>query len=95
MIPALRDVSLIILIVPMMLCLLVPLAMVGGSVFLLHKGNKGLRPKLQQAHRSMRAVEAKVDQASNKVASPFISIEAKWIHAKTFWQGLWRNRMKS
>ena len=95
MIPALRDVSLIILIVPAILCLLIPAAILGGSVYAMHKGNKALRPKLQQAHRSMREVEAKVDRVSNKVASPFISLEQKWVQVQTFWRGLWRDRMKS
>jgi hypothetical protein len=95
MIPALRDVSLIILIVPMLLCLLIPLAILGGSVYLMGKGNQALRPKLQQAHRAMRGVEAKVDRVSHQVAKPFISLEMKWVQAQTFWRGLWRNRMKS
>ena len=97
MIPALRDVSLIILIVPMLLCLLVPLAILFGSVWLMGKGNKALRPKLQQAHRSMREVEQKVDRVGQRIANPFISLELKWVQFQTFLRGAFagRNRTKS
>jgi hypothetical protein len=97
MIPALRDVSLIILIVPMLLCLLVPLAILFGSVWLMGKRNKALRPKLQSAHRSMREVERKIDRVGQRVANPFIALELKWVQFQTFLRGAFagRNRTKS
>ena len=78
-----------------MLCLLIPLALFGGSVYLMGKGNKALRPKLQQAHRSMREVERKVDGVSNQIAKPFIALEMRWVRVQTFWRGLNRKRTKS
>jgi hypothetical protein len=97
MIPALRDVSLIILIIPTMLCLLIPAAILFGSVWLMGKTNKGLRPKLQSAHRSMREVEQKVDRVGQRIANPFISFELKWVQFQTFLRGAFagRNRTKS
>src|SRR5512141_1293195 len=87
MIPALRDVSLIILIVPTMLCLLIPLVILGGSVWLMGKGNKALRPKLQLAHHSLRKIESRVDRVTNQIAKPFISLEMLWVQVRTFWSG--------
>lgn len=95
MIPALRDVSLIILIVPTLLCLLIPLAILFGSVWLMGKANKGLRPKMQTAHRSMREVERKVDRAGERIVRPFISLEMLWVRIETFLHGLRRERTKS
>jgi len=56
MIPALRDVSLICLIVPTMLCLLIPLALLFGSNWLLRKGRRVLPSKLQSVHQPCAAL---------------------------------------
>jgi hypothetical protein len=87
MIPALRDVSLIILIIPVMLCLLIPAAILFGSVWLMGKANKGLRPKLQTAHRSMREVEQKVDRVGQRIVNPFIALELRWVRLKILVRG--------
>lgn len=96
MIPALRDVSLIILIIPTLLCLLIPLVILGGSVWLMGKGNKALRPKLQSAHRLLRKIEGRVDGVTDQIAKPFISLEMRWVQIRTFWSGALarRKRMK-
>jgi hypothetical protein len=90
MLPALRDISLIILIVPMLLCLLIPLALLGGSTWLLHKGGRALRPRLQTVHRTLQQVDDRVDQASHKVISPFVWIEMHGVMLQTWWRGLRR-----
>jgi hypothetical protein len=94
MIPALRDVSLIILIFPVMLCLLIPAAILFGSVWLAGKANKNLRPKLQSAHRSMREVEQQVDRVGQRIVKPFIALEMRWVRIQVFLRGLRRERMK-
>jgi hypothetical protein len=94
MIPALRDVALIILAVQMMICLLVPGAIVFGGVWLMRRANMGLRPKMQSVHRSLREVELRVDQVGQRIADPFIRLETRWVTIQTFLRGLWRERMK-
>jgi len=88
MIPALRDVSLIILIVPCMICLLVPLAILLGTNWALRKGRKGLKPKLQSAQQVMHKIDEKVDRAGEKIASPFIAAEANSVKMRTWWRHL-------
>ncbi len=95
MIPALRDVSLIILIIPTMLCLLIPAVILFGSVWLMGKANKGLRPKLQIAHRSMREVEQKVDRVGQRIANPFIVLELRWVRLQVFLRGALARRERT
>ena len=95
MIPALRDVSLIILIFPVMLCLLIPMAILFGSVWLTGKANKNLRPKLQSAHRSMREVEQKVDRAGQRIVKPFVALEMRWVRIQVFLRGVYARRERT
>ena len=94
MIPPLRDVALIILLVPMLLCLLIPLALLFATNWLMLKSRRALPSKLQSVHRSMQRVNQGVDKAGEKVASPFIWIETRGEILKTWWRGLRRRRAK-
>ncbi|HZY44115.1 MAG TPA: hypothetical protein VFF70_05120 [Anaerolineae bacterium] len=88
MISALRDVSLILLIFPVMLCLLIPIGILFGSVWLTGKANKNLRPKVQSAHRSMREVERKVDRVGQRIVRPLVALEMRWVRIQVFLRGL-------
>ena len=90
MIPALRDVSLICLIVPTMLCLLIPLALLFGTNWLLRKGRRALPPRLQSVHQTLRRVDAAVDRAGEKVVRPFVAAEARVVTTRTWWRKLWQ-----
>ncbi len=88
MLGALRDVSLIILIVPMLLCLLVPLAILFGSNWALRKGRKGLARQWPKAHEMMRRVDEQVDRAGEKIAAPLMTAEARVVTVKAWWRYL-------
>ncbi len=93
-IPILRDISLIILIVPTMLCLMVPLAILIGSNWLMRKGRTALPPKFDTAYQALRKIDEKVDQAGEKIAKPFIAAEMRTIMIKTWWHHLRRGGSK-
>jgi hypothetical protein len=82
MIPALRDVSLIWLLCPGLLCLLVPIAVMGGLAFVTRKGRLALPSKFQAAQRGLRKVDAIVDKAGEKVAAPFVAAETRSANLK-------------
>jgi len=90
MIPALRDVSLILLLTPCLLCLLIPIAIMFGVNWLTHKGRRALPDKFHAAQRGMRRVDAIVDRAGEKAAAPFIAAETRSAQLKAQWQNLKR-----
>lgn len=95
MLGSLRDVSLIILIVPMLLCLLIPLAILFGSNWALRQGRKALAPKWPKAHEMMRRIDEKVDRAGEKVAAPFMAAEKRVVTIKAWWHYLRKSGSKS
>ena len=94
MIPALRDVSLIILLTPCMICLLIPIAVMVGTNWLARQGRRALPDKLHAAHRGLRKVDAIVDRAGEKAAAPFIAAESRSAQIKAQWQNLKRQFSK-
>lgn len=94
MIPALRDVSLIILLTPCLLCLLVPIAVMVGVNWLTRKGRLALPDKLHAAHRGLRKVDDLVDKAGEKAAAPFIAAETRSAQARAQWDNVKRQFSK-
>ena len=94
MIPALRDVSLILLLTPCLLCLLVPIAVMAGVNWLTSKGRRALPDKFHAAQRGMRKVDAIVDRAGEKAAAPFIAAETRTAQIKAQWQNFKRQFSK-
>jgi len=94
MIPALRDVSLIILLTPCLLCLLIPIAVMAGMNWLTHRGRRALPDKLHAAQRGLRKVDAIVDRAGEKVAAPFIAAETRSAKIKAQWKNNTRQYSK-
>lgn len=82
MIPALRDVSLILLLTPCLLCLLIPIAVMVGLNWLTRKGRRALPDKFHAAHRGLRQIDAIVERAGVKVAAPFIAAETRGAQIK-------------
>lgn len=77
MLGPLRDVSLIILLFPMLLCLLVPIALTFGLAYVTRRGRLALPDKLHTLHGYMRRADEVVDKGGEKVAAPFIAAEAR------------------
>ena len=94
MIPALRDVSLIILLTPCLLCLLVPIAVMAGVNWLTRKGRRALPDKFHAAQRGLHKVDEIVDRAGEKAAAPFIAAETRSAQIKAQWQNLKRQFSK-
>jgi hypothetical protein len=94
MIPALRDVSLILLLTPCLLCLLIPLAALAGMNWLSYKGRRALPDKLHAVQRGMRKADELVDGAGEKVAAPFIMAESRSAQFKAQWQTIKRQFSK-
>lgn len=94
MLGPLRDVSLIILLFPMCLCLLAPLALMGGMVYLTRRGRLALPDKLHRAHGFMRRVDEAVDKAGEKIAAPFIAADAQAGRARAQWNFIKRTFSK-
>ena len=94
MIPALRDVSLILLLTPCLLCLLIPIAVMVGMNWLTRKGRRALPDKFHAAQRGLRKVDAIVDRAGEKAAAPFIAAETRSAQIKAQWRNLKRQFSK-
>jgi hypothetical protein len=94
MIPALRDVSLILLLTPCLLCLLIPIAVMVGMNWLTRKGRRALPDKLHAAQRGLRKVDDLVDKAGEKIAAPFITAESRSAQVKAQWQNVKRQFSK-
>ena len=94
MLGPLRDVSLIILLLPMCLCLLVPLAVMAGSAYLLRRGRLALPGQLHRAHGALRRVDEAVDKAGEKIAAPFIAAEVQAGRARAQWNFVKRSFAK-
>ena len=94
MIPALRDVSLILLLTPCLLCLLIPIAVMVGVNWLTRKGRVALPDKFHAAQRGLRKVDELVDRAGEKAAAPFIAAETRSAQIKAQWANLKRQFSK-
>ena len=94
MIPALRDVSLILLLTPCLACLLIPIAVMVGLNWLTRQGRRALPVKLHAVQRGLRQVDAIVDRAGAKIAAPFIAAELRRAQIQAQWQNLKRQFSK-
>lgn len=94
MIPALRDVSLILLLTPCLVCLLIPIAVMVGVNWLTRQGRRALPDKLHAAQRGLRKVDEIVDRAGAKAVAPFIAAESRRAQIKAQWQNLKRQFSK-
>jgi hypothetical protein len=75
-ISTLADVSTMWLVCLSFLLCLIPLAIVGGVAFGMHKLLRALPPVFKQGQEGMAKVADGADRASKRVAAPFISASA-------------------
>lgn len=76
-----RDIALIILIVPALICSVVPAAIVFGMLWVTRRARAGLPRPMRQARDGVRRVRDGVDRASRALAGPVFfgeSQSAKW-----------------
>ncbi len=90
MLGPLRDVSIIFLVIPVMLCLLIPLALTIGMAYLLVRTRRFLPPKFRLVRLQAQRVNAAVDKAGEKVTSSLAAAEAKSTQTGTLIRNLFR-----
>ncbi|HET7088734.1 MAG TPA: hypothetical protein VFL17_08805 [Anaerolineae bacterium] len=76
-----RDIALIILIVPALICSMVPAAIVFWMLWVTRRARAGLTRPMHQAHDMARRTRDGVDRASRALAGPVFfgeSQSAKW-----------------
>ncbi len=81
-----RDISLIILIVPMLICALVPSALVFGAWWVTRRTRRALPPRFNQARSGIRRVRDGIDRATRVVAAPVFSTEAQSARMRAMWR---------
>lgn len=85
-----RDISLIILICPMLICLLIPLGIAFGAWWGTRKANKALRPRLQTVRFKVLDVRDVIVRTGDQAARPiyfFEGLSARW---RAMWRALLR-----
>lgn len=75
-ISTLADVSTFWLVCLSFILCLIPLALAGGAVYVMYKSVRALPPIFAQGQEGMAKVARGADEASKKVAAPFIAASA-------------------
>lgn len=81
-ISTLADLSTVWLILLSFVFCLIPLALVGGTVYGLHKLLVALPPILKQGQEATAAIADGTDRASRRIAAPFITVSAYFSQVK-------------
>lgn len=81
-----RDISLIILIVPMLICALVPSALVFGAWWMTRRTCRALPPRFQQARSGIRRVRDGIDRVTRTVTAPIFSTESQSASVRAIWR---------
>ena len=72
-----RDISLIILICPLLICLLAPAAIVFGSWWVMRRTRRALPPRFQQARGLIRRTRDGLDGATRAFSAPIFFFETQ------------------
>ena len=83
---AARDISLIILIVPMLICALVPGAVVFGGWWATRRARRALPLRFQQARAVVRRTRDGIDSATRVMTAPILYRETQ----SARWRAMWR-----
>ena len=94
MLGPLRDVSIIILVCQGMLCLIIPLALMGGLAYVSYRTHRALPSKFQLVQTQAQRMNKGVDQAGAKIISSLAAAEAKYTRTETLLRGLFRSTKK-
>jgi hypothetical protein len=88
MLTELTAVAIIILAFEAMLCLLIPLAIVGGLAYLLFRTNQFLPPKFRLARLQAQRINDAVNRSGARVTESLGSAEAKIVKTETLARSL-------
>ena len=84
---AARDISLIILIVPTLICALVPAALVFGAWWVMRRTRRALPPRFEQARTAVRRARDGIDRATQAATAPIFYAETQ----SARWRATWRS----
>jgi hypothetical protein len=83
-----RDISLIILICPALICALIPAAIVFGSWYAMRRTTRALPPQFQKARGAMRRTRDGVDAATRVITRPIFYAETQSARVRSVWRSL-------
>ena len=83
-----RDISLIILICPMLICALLPAAIVFGSWWVMRRTRRALPPRFQQARALVRRTRDGIDGATRVIGAPIFYGETQSARVRAIWRSL-------
>ena len=87
---AARDISLIILIVPMLICALVPAAIAFGAWWGMRRVRRAIPPQLQKVRTGIRKTRDGVDAATRVIVTPIVYAETQSASRRAMWRALRR-----
>jgi hypothetical protein len=85
-----RDIALIILIVPALLCMLLPAALAFGAWWLARRAGVALRPRIRQASSGVRRTRDALDGATRAMTRPIYFGETQSVRWRAMWRALRR-----
>ena len=89
-----RDISLIILICPMLICLLIPAAIAFGSWWAVRRTCRALPPRFQQARGLMRRARDGLDGATRVFSAPIFFYETQVARMRAMRRSLRRSHLE-
>ena len=87
-----RDIALMILIVPALICSLAPAAIVIGALWATHRVRVWLPPSMRRAREGMRRVQDGTDKLSRALAGPIVFGETQSAKWRARWRALKQER---
>ncbi len=86
---AARDVALIILIVPALICALVPGALVFGAWWVTRRAHRAAPPRIRQVRAGLRRTRDAIDRAARVLTKPIVFGETQSARLRAMWHA-WR-----
>ncbi len=83
-----RDVSLILLIVPLLICGLVPAAIVFGAWWVTRRVRLTLPARIRQARTAVRRSRDAIDRVTQVVGAPIVYREIQSARLRAMWRAL-------
>ena len=83
-----RDISLIVLIVPTLICALVPAALAFGAWWATRRVRFALPSRIRQARTAVRRVRDAIDRVTQVITAPIFYYETQSARLRAMWHSL-------
>ena len=83
-----RDISLILLIVPTLICALVPAALAFGAWWATRRVRFALPSRIRQARTAVRRMRDTIDRATHRMTAPIYFGETQSARLRAMWRSL-------